>query len=594
MRCWLTTPVGAMAASIHVSRDLSIRPRAVLICPPFGYEYTHAHRSLVHLADELAAAGFLAMRVDYIGTGDSEGDADTPNLFEGWVEGVAEAARRLTEIVAAPPTLVGLRFGALMTGLAATRVDVEHLVAWHPVSSGKRYVREYLALGRVAGSSSGSGNESERLEAGGFVLARATREALEDADLVGAALRVSGQALVLDRDDLGPEERLARHLGTRGIRTEMRAVPGYLGMMAEPQYTVVPSEAIATIVSWLDEKAPRDRSYDVGNKAFVDTIETIEATWGPPRARVRESHLLVAPNGERLIGVLSEPALGPEQPRSEGTAVVFANSGSVHHVGPNRLYVELARALAGAGVASFRIDLRNLGDSRTGDCPHENHPYPPTAVEDVRVALDHLASYGYTPFVVAGLCSGAHAAFHAGLELESRAIVGVICINPLTFQWHEGMSLDTPDSHRTTRDAQYYGGAVRDFAKWKKLLTGRADLGYIARFAIRRARDLVRRRVRRAAEWAHLRDPGELGQRLERYRASGRQLGFIFSANDPSYAILTSEAGPSLRRLYRLGVLRLDFVDGADHTFSREAWRLRACEAVIGGVRAMGTTAPIA
>ena len=601
--CWLQTSGGAVAVTLHVDAGLRARPHGVLICPPFGHEYTHAHRSLLHLGDALAAAGIVAMRIDYPGTGDSEGDAHTPDLFERWVGGVVAASRHLSELVGgAPPTLVGVRFGALLAGLAATRADVQNLVAWHPVSSGKRYLREHRALERVAGSGgeengaggAGAGERAfekpERLEAGGFVLTRATMEALEAADLREGPLRIAGEALVLDRDDLGPEGRLADHLKAQGTPMESAAVPGYLGMMAEPQYTVVPEEAIGRIVRWIDARVASARSLDLDRTAFEDTVRTVEATWGPVGERVTERHTVI-PHGTAatLVGVLARPAAGPEQPAQDETLVLLANSGSVHHVGPNRLYVEIARALARAGVASLRLDLRNLGDSRLGHPPDENHPYPHTAVEDIGLAIGQCRRLGFTRFIVAGLCSGAHTAFHAGLELESGTIAGVICLNPLTFQWQDGMSLDTPDSHRTTRDAQYYSGAVRNWAKWKKLLTGKADLGYILRFAVSRVRGVVGLSVRNGAERLYLRRPGLLGQRLERYAAAGRALHFVFSTNDPGHAILLSEAGPTVRRLLAQGAIGVHFVDGADHTFSRHAWRREAADALVASVREITT-----
>jgi hypothetical protein len=61
----------------------------------------------------------------------------------------------------------------------------------------------------------------------------------------------------------------------------------------------------------------------------------------------------------------------------------------------------------------------------------------------------------------------------------------------------------------------------------------------------------------------------------------------VFSTNDPGYAILMSEAGPTVRRLLSKGAIGIDFVDGADHTFSKEAWRASAAGAVIAGVRSM-------
>jgi alpha-beta hydrolase superfamily lysophospholipase len=554
-----------------------------VLCPPFGYEYTHAHRSLLHLADDLAAAGFLTARLDYVGTGDSEGDASTPDLLERWVESVTEVARVVTTIAGGPPSLVGLRFGALIAGLAATRMDVQNLVAWCPVTSGRRYIREHEALQSVGAQTPTQTDGT--IEAGGFVLSAETAEAVRRVDLSDASLRVRGSALVLDRDDLKPDTRLAERLEALGVTTEVAAGSGYLGMMAEPQYTVVPQATIDTLVGWLS-------AHDAAGPTPLDAAALSAAT-ATPRARWTERDRGIAeewvaiPRGDRraLVGVLTVPDAGT--PATE--TVLLANSGSVHHVGPNRLYVELARALANAGVACLRLDLRNLGDSRVGECPDENHPYPETAVEDVGLAVAWLRARGTSSCIVAGLCSGAHTAFHAGLDLQ-LPVRGVVCMNPLTFQWKAGMSLDTPDSHRTTRDAQYYRGAVRNWAKWKRLLTGKANVRYIATFAAKRVRDVVRKGAENVAERVGMRPMGLLGQRLEAYRSNGRPLRFVFSTRDPGHAILVSEAGPVLQRLTRGGAISIAFIQEADHTFSRALWRRQAGEALLAAMRGMSAS----
>ena len=65
--------------------------------------------------------------------------------------------------------------------------------------------------------------------------------------------------------------------------------------------------------------------------------------------------------GNRLVGVLSEPMI----PSASGSpvGVVFLNSGLLHHVGPFRLYVDIARNLAELGLVSLRFDIGGLGDS---------------------------------------------------------------------------------------------------------------------------------------------------------------------------------------------------------------------------------------
>src|SRR5690349_3433810 len=88
--CWIPVSAGAALAWLHSPRQAR-RRSGVLICPPFGHEYTHTHRTLRTLADALAARGFVTLRVDYPGTGDSVGDEATPDLFRAWGETLDQA-----------------------------------------------------------------------------------------------------------------------------------------------------------------------------------------------------------------------------------------------------------------------------------------------------------------------------------------------------------------------------------------------------------------------------------------------------------------------------------------------------------------------
>src|SRR4051812_34012890 len=62
----------------------------VILCPPVGHEQLHAHRSLRHLADALAAAGLPVLRFDYAGTGDSGGSDDDPDRVSAWLANVRD------------------------------------------------------------------------------------------------------------------------------------------------------------------------------------------------------------------------------------------------------------------------------------------------------------------------------------------------------------------------------------------------------------------------------------------------------------------------------------------------------------------------
>jgi len=117
-----------------------IEPRAsVLICAPLLEERKCANRTLVELADQLAAKGLSAMRFDYRGTGDSQGNHRELTV-ESCIADILTAMTRLRENTSQPIFLFGLRLGATLAALAASRAgNVDGLLLWQPVVSGNEF-----------------------------------------------------------------------------------------------------------------------------------------------------------------------------------------------------------------------------------------------------------------------------------------------------------------------------------------------------------------------------------------------------------------------------------------------------------------------
>jgi dienelactone hydrolase len=106
---------------------------------------------------------------------------------------------------------------------------------------------------------------------------------------------------------------------------------------------------------------------------------------------------------QMLLGVFT-PASSPAR-----TAIIMINAGIIHRVGPHRISVKLARALAQAGVAALRFDLSGRGDSPTAS---STAGYDEQAVRDVRAAMDFLErEHGIRQFLLFGICSGAVCSF---------------------------------------------------------------------------------------------------------------------------------------------------------------------------------------
>ena len=563
---WLEAPSGPLASWLHLPQSGTVRSCAVVICPPMGFEYTHSHRSLRHLAEAFAEKGFLAVRFDYHGCGNSPGDAFSAHQLRTWVADIRAVVREATLLAGSDAVaVVGLRLGALLSALAATEIDIDYLIAWSPVVSGRRYIREQQAIAAVGAGEEPAGQGY--IEGGGFVLSDEMVAELKKVDLSAFRYRVRRAALVVERDDLPQENGLAETLKTHGIDTTVNRPPGYAGMMAEPQDTAVPREAIDGIVEWLSERAPTQRL--ALNADLLESRTSVTSfAWEGDGSITEELCWVDAP--VPIFGVLTTPTgAKPGRP-----LFILANAGSVHHVGPNRLYVELSRQLARHGFPSFRFDLRNLGDSARGSPAEENHPYPVTAIDDVEAALRWLTQLrGFNAVVVGGLCSGAHTAFHVGAAVDLPSLQAALLLNPLTFFWTPGMSLEIPSAHRTVRDAKYYAQSMRNPGKWLKLVKGRADLGYIIKFVIQRTTSLVRRFWSDSLELVGVRSPGRLASDLSRYGMRGRAIDFVFSRDDPGFELLNSGGRWVAGRLRRRGLSTVQFIEGADHTFSRKAWR---------------------
>src|SRR4029077_3267920 len=69
---------GALFVWHHPPPPSVRRGGAIVLCPPIGYEYMSAYRTVRLLAERLAALGFDALRIDYDGTGNSTGDNAQP------------------------------------------------------------------------------------------------------------------------------------------------------------------------------------------------------------------------------------------------------------------------------------------------------------------------------------------------------------------------------------------------------------------------------------------------------------------------------------------------------------------------------------
>ena len=281
-----------------------------------------------------------------------------------------------------------------------------------------------------------------------------------------------------------------------------------------------------------------------------------------------------------LVGVISEP----QAPAGRGPAVILSNAGLIHRIGPNRIYVKLARLLAQQGFIVLRFDLSGVGDS----LPRPDlMPVEQFTIADVTQAMDYLAqAYGSQRFVLMGHCAGAYHSFRTAAQ-DAR-VAGVVMINP------DGGEADWVDYDRKRKLARYYENyygkkVLLDPQRWKRFFNGQISYRDVLKNILKnvlwnRISGLFFRiRQRLAAP-----KPAAAGpQQLFSIEAILAKLGeleltalLIYSENSTGLERVQTGMGKTLKQLRAAGKLTFAVIPGADHIFSPLASQARLFETI--------------
>jgi alpha-beta hydrolase superfamily lysophospholipase len=540
------------------------RRAGVIVCNPFGYEAICAHRSLRHFAAAAAAAGLPALRFDYDGTGDSAGNDRDAGRVKAWVQSIHHAIDELrTDAGIAEVVLLGVRLGALLAALvAAERDDVAGLIAVAPILSGRTYVRELGVLQRSLGLPAPA--DAKLQEAGGFALTVETQASLSAIDLAGQDRRPPRAVLILDRPDVPSKPSWAERMVARGASVDVRRVPGYLEMTRESHRAAVPDELIRAATGWLADHVDGGAAARTGGSA------------GSTSAHLGGVVERVAWADDGLFGLLTAPMPGGATPT--GTGVLMLNAGAIHHIGPNRLYTELARRWAAAGHVVLRIDLSGIGDSTARAGQSESVVYSASALKDVGAALRFLRQQETVRDCRAvGLCSGAYHAFKSAVA--GQPVDAVIAINPLTFFWKEGDSLETAP-HQVVATAARHASALTSLGSWRKLARGEVHVAAAMRNLVRYAAGRLLDGTRHISRRIGLPLRGDLGVELEAVARRGIAQRFVLASGDPGLTLLRHQGGAVVTELRKRGALAIDIIEGPNHTFT-PLWSQAALCAVL-------------
>jgi len=525
---WLSRPSGGPAGS------------GVLILAPIGYEYWSSHHSLRILAQRLAAAGHLVLRMDYEGTGDSAGDQWKPDRLAVWRDSARRGADELRAFGAERLTVLGVRLGATIALLDGHELGADLVAAWAPVTSGRRHARELKLLSIAVPEQECAADADPTMVSAGTVC---TPQTLGDIATLSVAKVTSAPAprvLIVDDPKVDHADVVAA-LRALGCEVDQRGVRGGESALETPsEYATVPEEVLDALCDGIgraDSPARWRADSPAPGSAHPPCLRAPIASDG---ATLYEEIVTLGPR--RLFGVLTTPF----EDDHERPVVVFLNSGSEPHVGPGRAWVEYARALAARGYPCLRVDFSGWGES-----PDEGHapgrPYDAHCIAETQEIVDALRALGRERVVLVGLCAGAWVALRSVL---SQPVAGVIALNPQLY-WRPGDPVEATMAEtreRRTPERRRERSGCR-WGWWDTL-------------------DLVGHRSREA-RW------------LDELDASRVPILLLFAAGDDGIEYLRNRLA---RRLGRLrsggGTIRVAEVPEIDHSMHR-AW-LRA--SIVGAI----------
>jgi alpha-beta hydrolase superfamily lysophospholipase len=559
----------------HAVAEKNSSDFGMVICNPFGFEEVSAHKSLRALATEASESGIPAIRFDYYGCGNSSGDEFDAHTVRRWIDSIHLAIDTLKRLSGVRSVcLLGIRLGAALAATAATeRSDIHGLVALAPVIKGRAYIRELRVLGHSgADDPNNSGSAGVGLEAAGFVMSTEATNEISQINLEKLSRLPAERILVVDRDDLAIPSNWAAHLRQLGASVQVEQWPGYHQMMQDPQRSHPPLQIISGLLSVLANWQCRTAAANleiISSGTPVDNAP--EGSFLINGRHVREVPVHVPTESSMLFGIMtSSSELDREGGPMFRSAVVMINSGAVHHIGPNRLWVQLARRWATRNVAVLRLDLSGLGDSPARSGCEEDVVYSASALDDIGQALKYcrnlVGEAGQVHLV--GLCSGAYHALKSAVS--GHQWTSAVMINPLTFFWLTGTPVDNIiKDYEVIEKSSNYGRKLLSMEPWKKLLRGQMNLKYVVSVLWRRVQGVIQPHALEFARIIGMQLADDLAAELKHATTNAGTLKFVFSVGEPGHELLRKQSGRTLQRLIDAHKISVTPVSNADHTFTR-------------------------
>lgn len=263
-----------------------------------------------------------------------------------------------------------------------------------------------------------------------------------------------------------------------------------------------------------------------------------------------EQTLVFGPQ-HHLVGTVSLPDRRHSQ--APALMVLLTNAGVIPRVGPHRINVRLARALARLGVPSLRFDLSGLGDSKR---PSSTLTAAAQFVADTRAAMDLAqARYGCDEFAMIGFCSGADIAHLTALE-DPRLRAAVL-FDPYVYPTRQAILRGV--AHRLRRHG-VPAVAAKLWRYAKRCLVRSAGAPAAPAGAVEGPAIFGRSRVPPRDEY---------GRRIRQLVDQGVHLHFIYSGGEPDWYNYEAQFRDMFGRYGFVDRVAYTYLSHADHTLTQ-------------------------
>ena len=255
--CYHAPQSGGATPRIAPYRDCG-----VVLCYPMGHEYIQSHRAYRQLAVRLSKVGFHVLRFDYYGCGDSGGDCEQGAIRQ-WLTDISTAIDEIRDRNGfVKVCLVGLRLGGTLSMmLGAKRGDIEGLVLWDAVVSGRAYLEELTTLHQekfryLHAKPNHHITDEKPIEVLGFSLTDFMRRELDKIDLTSIQKKPANNILLIESSEEAGEGRLREHLKSMDTYLTYQHLPSPQIWIENINKIMMPIQILQSVVSWILEVYP--------------------------------------------------------------------------------------------------------------------------------------------------------------------------------------------------------------------------------------------------------------------------------------------------------------------------------------------------